>query len=206
MSSTRPRILEATRRLIAHRGTGFTMADVARETGVSRQAVYLHFASRASLFLALVRHMDDADGIRPRCERALAEQDPLEALRAFLAAWLSYADRIRPIASALLASRHDDPDTAAAWNDRTGELRAGFLAATRRLGATGLLRPGLTPETAADLAWAMTSVPVWEQLTVDCGRDALDAGHHLTDAVTAALTRRPPAGDGHPSREVTGAR
>ncbi|GII01442.1 TetR/AcrR family transcriptional regulator [Planobispora takensis] len=193
MSSTRLRILEVTERLIAGHGTGFTMADVARETGVSRQAVYLHFASRASLLLALVRHMDDADGIRPRCERALAVQDPVEALHAFLAAWLSYADRIRPIASALLASRRDDPDTAAAWDDRMGELRTGFLAAARRLDAAGLLRPGLTPETAADLAWAMTSIPVWEQFTLDCGRDALDAGRHLTDAVTAALTRRPPS-------------
>ncbi|WP_068924141.1 TetR/AcrR family transcriptional regulator [Planobispora rosea] len=187
MSSTRLRILGAAQRLIAGRGTGFTMADVARESGVSRQAVYLHFASRASLFMAVVRHMDDTDGIRPRCERALAAPDPVEALRAFLRAWLRYADRIRPVASALLASRHDDSDTAAAWEDRMDELRTGFLAATRRLRASGLLRPGLDPETAADLAWAMTSVPVWEQLTVDRGMSARDAEHHLTDAVTAAL-------------------
>ncbi|GIH77085.1 TetR/AcrR family transcriptional regulator [Planobispora longispora] len=188
MSSTRLRILGAAERLIIDRGTGFTMADVARETGVSRQAVYLHFTSRASLFMALVRNMDEADGIRPRCERALAAPDPAEALRAFLLAWLRYADRIRPVASALLASRRDDLDTAAAWDDRMGELREGFLTATRRLGAAGLLRPGLDPETAADLAWAMTSVPVWEQLTVDRGMSARDAEHRLTEAVTAALT------------------
>ncbi|MBG0832883.1 TetR/AcrR family transcriptional regulator [Planomonospora sp. ID67723] len=187
MSSTQARILQAAERLIAEHGAGFTMADVARETGVSRQAVYLHFASRASLLMALVRHMDDVDGIRPRCERALAVPDPVEALRAFLFAWLRYAARIRPVASALLASRRDDPDTAAAWEDRMGELREGFLVAARRLGGAGLLRPGLAPETAADLAWAMTSVPVWEQLTIDCGMSAHDAGQHLTDAVTAAI-------------------
>jgi hypothetical protein len=49
------------------------------------------------------------------------------------------------------------------------DLRIGFRAAARRLADGGQLRAGLDVAAAADLAWAMTSMPVWDQLTVDCG-------------------------------------
>jgi AcrR family transcriptional regulator len=166
------------------------MADVAREAGVSRQAVYLHFNSRASLFVAVVRHMDEQDGIRRRCEQALRADDPVEALEAFVLAWLRYAVKIHPMASALLALRRNDPDAMTAWNDRMGELRAGFRHATRRLATAERLRAGLDPDAAADLAWAMTSIPVWEQLTIDCGRTAAEVQQCLTNAVTLAVTDR----------------
>lgn len=176
------------------------MAEVARAAGVSRQAVYLHFKSRAGLLLAVVRHMDERDGIRERCELALDHPDPVRALEEFVLAWLHYAATIHPVASALLASRHDDPDAMGAWNDRMDELRAGFRHATRRLAAAGRLRAGLDPAAAADLAWAMTSVPVWEQLTVDRGWAATEVRRHLRDAVTAVLTR--PVPETPPSRSV----
>lgn len=188
MSSNRLRILDAARDLVAQRGAGITMADVARAAGVSRQAVYLHFSSRASLFVAVVRHMDEQEGIRDRCERALGHADPVQALEDFVLAWLHYAARIHPVASALLASRRDDPDAMTAWSDRADELRAGFRHATRRLADTGHLRAGLDLAAAADLAWTMTSVPVWEQLTVDCGRPPAEARRYLIGAVVAALT------------------
>lgn len=191
MSSTRSRILETARRLITDQGSRVLMADVARAAGISRQALYLHFGSRASLLVAVVRDMDEQDGIRARCEKALTGEEPVEAFRAFLRVWLRYAATIHPVASALLASRRDDPDAATAWNDRMGELHEGFLAAARRLGAAGRLRQGLAADVAADLAWAMTSVSVWEQLTADRGRSAADVEEHLIDAVTAALTGDP---------------
>jgi AcrR family transcriptional regulator len=188
VSTTRLRILDTTRRLVAQRGAGIAMADVAREAGVSRQAVYLHFSSRASLFVAVVRHMDEQEDIRRHCEQALGNADPVEALEAFVIAWLRYAAKIHPVASALLASRRDDPDAMTAWNDRMGELRVGFRHAVQRLATAGHLRPGLDPDTAADLAWAMTSIPVWEQLTIDCGRPATEVQQRLTAAVISAVT------------------
>jgi AcrR family transcriptional regulator len=188
VSSTGHRILEVTRRLVAQRGAGIAMADVAREAGISRQAVYLHFSSRASLFLAVVRQMDEQEGIRRRCEQALGLDDPVEALETFVLAWLGYAAKIHPVATALLASRHDDADAMVAWNDRMGELRAGFRHAAQRLAAAGRLRPQLDPAAAGDLAWAMTSIPVWEQLAIDCGWAAEEARQRLAAAVTDAVT------------------
>ncbi|GAA0956690.1 helix-turn-helix domain-containing protein [Actinocorallia libanotica] len=188
MSSSRIGILQSARRLIAERGAAITMAEVARAAGVSRQAVYLHFSSRASLFMAVVRYMDEEDGIQARCQEALRAADPVEALRAFTLTWLRYAAGIRPVAMALSSSRHEDPDASAAWNDRMADLRAGFLAAVSAVASAGRLRPGLDVSAASEIAWAMTSVPVWEQLTVDCGRPPAEAEQHLGDAVINALT------------------
>jgi hypothetical protein len=69
-----------------------------------------------------------------------------------------------------------------------GELRAGFRHATSRLASAGRLRAGLDAEAAADLAWAMTSIPVWEQLTIDCARPAAQVRQRLATAVTDAVT------------------
>lgn len=52
---TRARILEAARRAFAARGYhGTLMDDVAREAGLSKGALYVHFSSKEDLFLALL--------------------------------------------------------------------------------------------------------------------------------------------------------
>jgi TetR/AcrR family fatty acid metabolism transcriptional regulator len=57
---TRGRILEAARQAFASSGYHRTLVDdVAREAGVSKGAVYVHFPSKEDLFLAL---LDDAAG------------------------------------------------------------------------------------------------------------------------------------------------
>ncbi len=164
------------------------MSDVARAAGVSRQAVYLHFASRARLFMALVHQMDDEADIRARCVRALAAPDPVDALRAYVKVWLAFAATVQPIATVLGAARGTDTDAWAAWDDRMTELRSGYRHATERLEATGRLRPGLDARSAAELAWAYASVAVCEQLTLDCGWSATRLRREVPDAVVAAIT------------------
>jgi AcrR family transcriptional regulator len=187
-SSARPQILASARRLIAERGAAVSMAAVARDAGVSRQAVYQHFGSRANLFVALVREMDREADIQARCQAALDAADPVQALRVFITTWLDYVVVIQPVASMLLAARRHDADASSAWEDRMDELRAGFLAAGRRLGSAGLLRPGLSPAAAGELAWALTSVAVWEHLRLDRGWSARTTERRLTDTVVLALT------------------
>src|ERR687890_1923103 len=64
---TRTRILEATWRLMVGRnGRGVRMRDVAEEAGVSRQAVYDHFGSRAELMVATARYGDEVRGLEGR--------------------------------------------------------------------------------------------------------------------------------------------
>ena len=59
---TRTSILEAAWALLEERGTGIRIADIAAKAGVSRQAVYLHFGDRDSLFVGLGDHIDVSFG------------------------------------------------------------------------------------------------------------------------------------------------
>lgn len=180
-------MLAAARELIPARGAAVPVTEIAAAAGVSRQAVYLHFGSRAGLLVAVVRMMDAEADIHARCRRALAADDPVEALRAFLRTWLRFATEIEPVASALLAARRDDPDAAAAWEDRMADLREGHEHAAARLAAAGRLRPGLSAGAAADLTWALTSVPVLAQLTADRGWAARRAHAELADSAVLAV-------------------
>lgn len=186
--SSQDAIVEAARTLVAERGAAVPVAEIAAAAGVSRQAVYLHFGSRAGLLVAVVRAMDAEADIQARCRRALAAGDPVEALRGFLRTWLRFASEIEPVASALLAARRDDPDAAAAWEDRMAELRAGHAHAAARLAAAGRLRPGLSAAAAADLTWALTSVPVLAQLTAERGWAPRRAHAELADGAVRAVT------------------
>ena len=57
--ATRRRILEAARALLEARpGANIAMGEVAARAGVSRQALYLHFADRTNLLLEVSRLAD----------------------------------------------------------------------------------------------------------------------------------------------------
>ena len=51
--TTRDRILAAARTLLENRGFDVGMGEIARQAGISRQAVYLHFQSKADLLRQL---------------------------------------------------------------------------------------------------------------------------------------------------------
>ena len=64
MSSTRVRILDTAVGLVeAQPATVPSMSEVARATGISRQALYLHFPDRSALLLALVEHVDARENL-----------------------------------------------------------------------------------------------------------------------------------------------
>src|ERR1700757_3412216 len=61
---TRAALLAAARALLEERGfAALSMATVAERAGVSRRAVYLHFASRGDLVGALFEHVAQAEGL-----------------------------------------------------------------------------------------------------------------------------------------------
>ena len=58
---TRAAVFAATRAILAEEGfEALSMAEVAARAGVSRRALYNHFASRGELVAALVDHMADS--------------------------------------------------------------------------------------------------------------------------------------------------
>src|SRR4028119_475294 len=163
---TRDRILEATWRLMVERvGRNVRMGDVAKGAGVSRQAVYDHFGSRAELMVATVRYGDEVLGLNQRLRRYRAAGSGVERLEAYVEFWGNYIPEIYGIARALLAERESDEAVAAAWDDRMRGVYDACRDIIERLRRDGTLVPGWPTEEAADLLWTMLSIRNWESLT-----------------------------------------
>jgi AcrR family transcriptional regulator len=164
-SRTRADVLDAARRLLERAGGAPVPLDaVARAAGISRQALYLHFPSRARLLMALVRHVDDVHGLTTLLAAACARPSGPEALRRFIAVWGDYVRHISGIARAMQHLAATDPDAAAAWQERMRAFRRLCKTLTARLAAEHRLAAGWTPDTAADLLATLLSIRVWREL------------------------------------------
>lgn len=167
---TRIAILEAARRLFERRGApAVRLADIAREAGVSRQGLYLHFSSRTELLVALVQYVDREEGLAQRAAGVWDAPDGTTALERFVALHATYTPRIYPVAKTLLSGRYLDEAVAAAWEDRMRGRRQACQRILRWLQADGVLAPGWEVDDATDVLWALTSIQVWEQLVSDRG-------------------------------------
>ena len=174
IEKTRTRILEATWRLMEERnGQGVRMSDVAKAAGISRQAVYLHFSSRAELMVATARYGDDVRGLDERLVRYRAATGGVERLETYIEFWGNYIPEIYGIVRALLAARETDEAVAAAWEDRMGVVHEACRNIVERLHRDGVLGSNWSIEEAANLLWTMLSIRNWESLTIECGWSAV---------------------------------
>jgi len=167
---TRTRILEATVRMLEDQGgRGVRMGDIARESGISRQAVYLHFASRTELLVAATRYLDELLDVDSRLAPSRAATSGVKRLALYIECWGSYIPDIYGVAKALILAQDTDEAAAAAWNDRMAAMRDGCRAAIDALHADKKLASGWTRQKATDALWTMLLVPNWEALTIKCG-------------------------------------
>lgn len=167
---TRTRILDAARQLLEERrGQGVRMSDIARTAGLSRQAIYLHFQSRADLLAATTRYIDELLDLEQRLARSRSAASGVERLDAYIDAWGNYIPHIYSVAKALLVAQETDQAAAAAWNDRMTAMRDGCRAAIEALQKDGQLAETWSAKRATDFLWTLLSVRNWEQLTQQCG-------------------------------------
>ena len=167
---TRERILRATWTLLeANPAESVLMGDIAKKAGISRQAVYLHFPTRAELLVATARYLDEVKKVDERLAASRSAATGVERLDAFIEAWGNYIPEIAGIAKAFLAMQGTDEAAAIAWNDRMQAVREGCAAAVEALRRDGALAPDHAPKQATDLLWTLLSVHNWQQLTGDCG-------------------------------------
>ena len=167
---TRDRILEAALKLLEEsQGKGVRMIDIANRAGITRQALYLHFSTRAALLIATTHYLDELKGVEERLVPSRTAQTGIERLDAFIEAWGTYVPEIYGVAKALLAMKDTDEAAAKAWDERMQDMRQGCEAAIGALNSDNLLSPGHAPDQATDILWTMLSVRNWEQLTIECG-------------------------------------
>jgi AcrR family transcriptional regulator len=163
-------ILDAARRLFENKNfSAVTLDEVAREAGVSRQAVYVNFGSRAGLLVALVGYVDEIGGLQMKIAKVLDNRTAVGALEALVDFRARYAPSIFRLATHVEAARRFDTDAEATWEDRMRYRYAHSRAVAQRLAAEGVLAAGWTAADAADLIWSLTSIRTYEDLVVDRG-------------------------------------
>ncbi|HEX2064308.1 MAG TPA: TetR/AcrR family transcriptional regulator [Acidimicrobiales bacterium] len=192
---TRQRILGAAKDLLEESpGAPVPMTDVAARAGVSRQALYLHFADRTSLFLEVSRMVDGSLRTPARQRRVDEAPTGREALREAVAlqAWLK--PRLKGVATALDVLRRSDPAADAAWQEREHARLERCERVVRRLHAEGELAYGWDVPSAARCFWAVTSQRVWDDLAIDQGWSMAKYRAHLTTLLEAGLLRETPPG------------
>lgn len=193
---TREKILRAALELLeASRGQGVRMSDIAKRAGISRQALYLHFATRAELLIATTYYLDELKDAEARLVPSRTARTGTERLDAFIEAWGTYIPEIYGIARALLAMKDTDEAAAKAWGDRMRDMREGCEAAINALDRDGTLSPAHPPDQATDILWTLLSVRNWEHLTIECGWPQA----RYIDTMTS-LARRLFVTDGTPSQ------
>ncbi len=167
--TTRERILQVTWTFFEQRGASFTIDEVAEAAGVSRQAVYLHFGSRAGLFIATVRHQDELHGIEARFAAAMDQPSSEEMLQAALEVWFDYIPVISKVVEALNGAAQLDPDARSALSDRSRAQREGMALGVRRIETEGALNPMWSASEATDLLWSLVHISTWNHLVDECG-------------------------------------
>lgn len=188
-NNSRTQILEAALTLITRRGdANVTMANVGRAAGVSRQAVYLNFADRGDLMLALVRYADERRGLEGELDKIHTAPSGLAAVRALVALQARTNSEIWAIARAIDAVRRTDAEVENSWQDRLKSRLQGCRQIIARLANDGVLRKELKPAAAADILWTVTSLRTWEDLVLQRGWTPVQYEKRVYELLRIALT------------------
>lgn len=189
---TRAALLDAAARLFVARGyRGVGLEVVAREAGVTRRTVYNQFGSKAGLLRAVSAHVEDAAGLPAHLAKVFAASDGVAMLDAMLDTIVAVEPKVRPLSAVVHAARLEDDTARELWQNRMTSRLMGMTMVMNRLHADGRLKTGLTPEDAAEIAWALTSPHQYELLVIDRGWPPTAYRRHLGELITAAVLRSP---------------
>jgi AcrR family transcriptional regulator len=166
--ATRTALLAAARALLEESGfEALTMGAVAERASVTRRAVYLHFASRATLVDELFDFVTEAEGLAESTAPVWAASDSMSALEHWAAHLARFHPQVIELTRAAERLHRTDPGAARHRNRYMREQ----LAACRRLAAwlqqERKLAAPWTVETAADMLFALISTDLLERLLVE---------------------------------------
>lgn len=199
---TQQRVVAAARDLLTSKGwAAMTMAEVAREAGISSAMLYKICATKADLVkraydIALVGDQAEvAFRHRPEFVAVLEELDPAAKLRGYAGLMRTVAERVLPIYSQLVAAV-----TAGDGDDQLRELVA-TADAERLFGARGIVRdlqsvtplsPTLEQAQAVDLVWMAMSPEFWALLVRGRSWSWDQAEQWVGDHLISTLTGQAP--------------
>ena len=170
---TRRLVVTAAAALFETDGYGATTIDaVAAAAGVSRKTVFSVGGKLELLKLALdwaIAGDDEPVAMADRAEiyTLFQRDDPAGILRDWLKVQVAIDARIAALFEALEVAAGVDPEARELRIRLQGYRRDGALLLVTHLAKLGALRPGLTKDRAADLAWLATDPVVFSRLVRD---------------------------------------
>jgi AcrR family transcriptional regulator len=164
---TKATILDAARGLFESQGYfGTGLETVAAKAGLSRQAIYLHYSSKAELLQALHERVNERD-VAPAFVPVWAADNARTALDRWVDACAAAIPKILAIANALDAARRYDSDADATWQAPKEGQYAQCLRLATWLRREGALVDGMSANEAADTIWSLTALWAYEGLVHD---------------------------------------
>jgi AcrR family transcriptional regulator len=149
---------------------GAGLAAVAKKAGVSRQAIYLHFPSKAELLTALHQHIFATDVAPATARHPITDtMTAWEALEATIAVDVEVAATVWRIHEALTMARRQHPEVEQTLRPREQERYDELLALGRRLEREGALPPTIDVPTFADMLWGLMNTGTYRNLVVERG-------------------------------------
>ena len=163
---------------------GAGLGAVAKKAGVSRQAIYLHFPSKAELLTALHLHIFATDVV-PVLERhpVTDEMAALDALDATVAVDVEVASKVWRIHEALTTARRQHPEVEETLRPREEERYVQLLDVGRRLKREGELPRKINAGTFADMMWGLTGVGTYKSLVIERGWSLDRYGRWVRDTI-----------------------
>jgi AcrR family transcriptional regulator len=184
---TRQRILTAARTLIEERGYDVGLGEIGKRAGISRQAVYLHFASKGHLLTELVTWIEEQADLGSLLAPVWSAPTGEQALHALVQAGAAFEPRIHAIAR--VTERALDPAVAAIAADRMRRRFDGMRTVVTRIHDEGRLAPGWDINTATAFVWALTAPSTFHLLVVEHGWTPDQWARHTHHLLHDALIR-----------------
>ena len=149
---------------------GAGLGAVAKKAGVSRQAIYLHFPSKAELLSALHLHIF-ATEVVPALERHPRgdAMSALDALDAMIAVDVEVVSKVWRIHEALQIARRQHPEVEETLRPREEERYGELLDLGHQLKRERALPPNIRVGTFADVLWGLISVGTYRSLVIERG-------------------------------------
>lgn len=168
---TRRAVVAAAGNLFASEGFGrTTIDDIARVAGVSRKTVFAAVGGKVALLkLALDWSISGDDepvalAERPQVLEISRATDPEVILEGWVRIVADIASRQTGLSEALTVAAGIDPEARELWSSAEAQRLSGARAFLQHLADHQGLRPGLTVQEAADIAWFYSNPGVYHQL------------------------------------------
>jgi len=201
-ASRRSDILSATKQVFAERGYhATTIADIARQAGLSYGSIYWYYESKEVLFhelmsaeaAALRAHINDAVRLVP------ADGDPAGPFKAAVRATLEFYGADRALVKLLF---RDAFALGAAFEQHLNEIHASFVDDAERLVVLAQRQGALVGGPARMMAFAITALVgqlAHRRLTTDDGLDAEEAAEFVVELLLNGLRPREGGREGTPA-------